>query len=178
MTAALADNLRLWQESEAAATLGEAGKSRWVLGGMPDAELCGIARAVLFAPFAAHAALRRRHRQMTASAIPHPTDEHGRWTCAAAGFAGSAPLQIPIRWATDRSPVLTDAETATMAVVMGILQEVNRHPWTAPLAPLGASAETRVHRGACMSCQRHAAETSVLISIPWAGRTLSREYYL
>jgi hypothetical protein len=181
MTAAMqGENLRLWQECEAATLVGPDAKLRWALGNMTAHELGVIARAVLFLPFdpvnPADAKLRRRRRTMTASAIPHPTDDTGRWTCVP-GFSGTAPLQIPVRWSTDRSPILTPSQAATMELVIQAMTEVNRHPWLAH-TPVGAAAEPRIHRGVCMGCQRQAEEVSALVSVPWAGRTLSREYYL
>jgi hypothetical protein len=174
------DNLRLWQECEVATLVGPSAKQRWATGGMSSHELCLIAREVLFMPFSTHtltgAAMRRRSRTMTASAIPHPTDDTGRWTCVP-GFTGTAPVQIPVRWSTDRSPILTPSQAATMELVIQAMTEVNRHPWLAH-TPVGASAEARIHRGVCMGCQRQAEEVSALVSVQWAGRTLSREYYL
>lgn len=172
------ENLRLWQESEAVTLVGPEAKLRWTMGGMSSYELTTIARAVLFVPFIDRAPppLRRRRRSMTASAILHPCDIHGRWTCVP-GFAGTAPLQIPITWSTVRSPDLTASQAATMGLVVQAVNEVNRHPWIAH-TPVGATAEARIHRGVCMGCQGKAEEVSALVSVPWAGRFLSQEYYL
>lgn len=129
-----------------------------------------LARPVLFQAFDGF----KRRRQMTVSAIPHPRGIDGAWECAG---PPRRPVAIPIDWITLLDPVLTDTEEITLERLRAAASETLQHPWLA--ASKGAVAiATRIHRGMCKRCQRQAAETSALVTIAWAGRTLSREYYL
>jgi mono/diheme cytochrome c family protein len=71
--------------------------------------------------------------------------------------------------------VLTATEWVVLARLNAVVEQTNKHPW---LAGSGATIATRIHKGVCQRCHREAAQVSALVTIDWAGRTLSREYLL
>lgn len=113
-----------------------------------------MARAELFAPFGE---LRKR-QTMTSGDIRHLTG------CEAPA----------ILWGTRSNPVLADKEIATLTRVREIANGVQMHPWVREVVSVSA----RIHSGSCKRCGAEAAEVSALVSIPWAGHVLSREYLL
>jgi len=162
------DNLALWQESEALSLGTDEQRLRWGTDALPDEELLALARPVLFSEFTGF----RKYNRMPVSAIAHPRGEHGVWTCVE-GHGRN----LPITWSTLPEPVLTALEWESLRRLDVAIASTNRHPWLAS-APAGATVETRIHKGTCGACKRSAAETCALVTIAWAGRTLSREYRL
>lgn len=158
-----------WQEREALALGSEAQRQLYASGELSEVDLTSLARNALFAPCAA---LRLR-RQMPPTAIRHPVDSSatGRWTCAPDG------RRLPVRWSTRQASVLTESELAALSVVEIAVAEINHNEWLIR-GRQWATIQPRLHQGTCEACLQSAAETSVLISVPWAGRTLSREYAL
>jgi hypothetical protein len=168
------DNLITWQETEAVRIGTSDQRERYIAGLLPDEELCRIARDALFVPFGDFA-LRKK---MTVAAIGHPRRPDSQvWRCVAPDMTEGPSLPIPIVWSTMPSSVLSPPEWRTLTEMNRAVNEVNRHPWLVD-APAGATLSTRVHRGVCQRCQREAEQTAALVTIAWAGRTLSREYAL
>jgi hypothetical protein len=159
------DNLALWQECEALALGTEDQRLRWGVGVLPSEELAVIARAELFGAFSGFA----KYNHMPVSAIAHPEDERGVWTCA---------RPQPITWITLATPVLSAREWETMGRINAALDVTNRHPWLAPSPMPAATVATRIHKGTCRACERSAGETAALVTISWGGRMLSREFRL
>lgn len=162
-----ADNVALWQETEVL-TLGTSSqRERYRDRCLPESEILLLARQALFRPFA----LIPRRTRKGPSAISHPTDARGDWTCAINGT-------IPIEWSTAPDPTLGDDHWRTLNRIVAATDEVRRHRWMAMSSPTCVRVEVREHRGRCLSCGGTMAEPSALVEIDWAGRTLSREYSL
>lgn len=169
-------NLCAWQESEALRTHGDASqRQRWLAGVLPESELLEVARRELFRSFV----LLAKRRRMTFADIPHPK-EAGIWTC----------LKMPrdvrfivrdsndlVDWSTEPNPALTATEHRTLLAIQEASQEAQRHPWLRK-AREAAEVQIRGHRGVCKVCRREARDKSALVTVRWAGRTLSREYAL
>lgn len=180
------ENVRLWQEGEAV-RLGTADqRARWDVGVLPDSELVALARGPLFAAFAAIPTRKR----MGPMAIAHPRGADHMPTCMYVDsdlpeFSPGKEMriaepntgQIPVNWSTTPSPELTVVEWHALAAVNAAVETTNKHPWLV-VAPGGATLTTRLHKGECQRCKRQAAEAAALVTIVWAGRTLSREYAL
>jgi len=169
------DNLALWQESEALALGTVDQRLRWGTDALPIEEIADLARPELFRSFVAF----RKYNRMAVSAIPHPRDSNGVWTCVQIGdHERDRNRQLPIAWLTMPTPVLSQREWVTLRAINVALEATNRHPWLAPSPTPAATVATRIHKGTCKVCEREAAETAALVTISWAGRTLSREYRL
>lgn len=163
-----ADNVALWQETEAL-TLGTSSqRDRYRDRCLPEPELLLLARGELFRPFA----LIPRRTRKGPSAIPHPTDDAGGWTCTPVNGT------IPIEWSTAPDPTLGEDHWRTLNRIVAATEEVRRHRWMAMSAPTCVRVEVREHRGRCLQCGGRMAEPSALVEVDWAGRTLSREYSL
>lgn len=152
-------NLAYWQESEAIRHGTAREHQLWDQAALPDHDLTRIAREVLFAPFAP---IRRRVRMGT-NAV----------------HAVTSPCTGPIGWASKPCPLtqLASWELETLGKVIEIAAQASEHPWLAPSIH-NFSVEARQNVGICERCSRDASDTSALVSIQWAGRTLSREYAL
>ncbi len=168
------DNLALWQELEAL-SLGSADqKARWRADVLPREELAAIARGELFAAFNGFV----KYNHLPVSAIAHPRDASGTWTCVQPSNEHGRAIPIPITWVTLPTPVLTSAEWATLGRLNAAVELTNRHSWLVASPTPSATIATRIHRGTCRVCEREAAETAALVTVAWAGRVLSREYRL
>jgi hypothetical protein len=168
------DNLVTWQEMEAIRLGTEDQRARYAVGALPDEELCRIARSVLFTAFDGFT-LRRR---LTAAAIGHPKLPGSQvWRCVTLDAADGPVFPVPVTWSTMPSPVLTPSEWQTLTRMNLAVNDTNHHPWLVD-APVSATIATRIHKGVCQRCQREAAQASALVTVAWAGRTLSREYVL
>lgn len=171
----LIDNLALWQESEAVALGTVDQRLRWGTDALSIEEIADLARPELFRAFSAF----RKYNRMPVSAIPHPRDNHGVWTCAQIGdHERDRNRPLPIAWSTLPTPVLSPSEWNTLRAIGVAIDATNRHPWLAPSPSPAATVATRIHKGTCKVCDREAGETAALVTISWAGRTLSREYRL
>jgi hypothetical protein len=131
-----------------------------------EIELLTIVRAQLFKPFGEF----RKRVRLRSAAIAHAEhcqDEHD------------------IAWSTtpcaDGRP--TPAAIATLTRMILVADGAAMHPWLAERVAEGPRClkvrlEARIHRGVCRGCKAETSEQSVLVTIPWAGRVLSREYVL
>lgn len=163
------DNLHLWQEMEALRMGTQSQRQRWQCGNLPAAEVAALAREELFRPFWAF----RRRAKLSAYAIPHPVDAHGNVTCAA-GAPSSTP---PVTWETLPDPLaLTAPQWSAVTRLLRAVEEVRRHPWLTSCLPTAVQSSIREHRGTCQACGRSVSDVAALVSVDWAGRTLSREY--
>ena len=159
-------NLREWLESEAEMM---ASARQAILMDDPatrEAELCTIARTELFRPMAE---LTKRVR-MRAHAVPHSA------ACSAPRTGHS------IVWSTVPSfgsGSFGAREMTALDVVTKAAESIAKHRWmTVPGVADQIRVEPRYHLGLCGTCSGAAGEHSVLVTIPWAGRELSREYVL
>ena len=181
-----AENFRAWQESQALLRGTSSQRSRWAAGSLPETELLDLARNELFRTFS----FFMKRTPMGFSDIKHPTSAGGIWTCLNVPRA-SGPVSDPIQlitWNTRLCPDLTETEHALLQSLNDKAREVATHPWlrqcSAAAQVAGAKmpevigVSPREHVGTCNICQRSTYERSALVSVYWAGRTLSREYVL
>jgi hypothetical protein len=151
------DHHKQWQE-HAAARLGTPNQlARFERGVLPEAELLTLARNELFEPFSL---FLRRRRMVDA-------DIHDTEPCA-----GS------VIWSTTPNPKLTDRQWRTWRDIQDALNTAMQHPWLYLSSRDDGGVQMLEHRGTCPACQGQKAHQSALVSIVWAGRTLSREYLL
>lgn len=127
-----------------------------------EIELLTLVRAELFAPFRAF----RKRVRLRAAAIAHKDN------C----------LPSPeVDWSTRRPQTRVGAEMVHK--MNAVAYEVAKHPWLAERAPEDARhcklrLEQRHHHGVCRCCRAEISEHTVLVTVYWAGRELSREYVL
>ena len=158
----------LWQEREAVALGNPDQQLLYASGLLAEETLTSLARNALFDPLSG----MRARRQMPPTAIQHPVDPvTGRWTCAPDG------RRLPVRWQTRAIECLTKAELTGLFRVEASVRRINLNEWLIRAREY-ATIHPRVHSGRCEACLQSAAEVSALVSVPWAGRILSREYAL
>ena len=157
-----------WQELEAVRLGSTDQQLLYASGQLREVDLTSLARNALFAPLS----VLRPRRQMSPTVIRHPVNAAtGMWTCAPAG------QRLPVRWSTLVTSELTNTELASLAAVEIAVASMNLNEWLIR-ARVYATIQPRLHRGYCTACLQYAAEASALVSVPWAGRTLSRQYAL
>jgi len=157
-----ADNLRTMQELHAVETRGTASQlARWFGGCLPERELCDIARDELFKPFA-DLPLRRKMTRF---------DIHG--------VAASCPLPDSVQWSVSSRPTLLPEQWERLEQIRAAADTAAQHQWLRLSAPADVvQISVRSHSGVCGRCARVKVQQSALVTITWAGRTLSREYAL
>jgi len=157
-----ADNVASWQESEALKGHPEM-YQRWGHGLLPESELLDVARDELFKPMAAFP----RRKRLGDTAVPH------RGGCSYDGDP-----EYLVTWRTDHGPSLTRTQYARLAMREAVTQRIADHPWLR-LSPRNCvTTQVRDHIGTCTVCRQSVSQRSVLVTVQWAGRTLSREYLL
>lgn len=178
-----AENLRAWQESTALLAKGTMSqRDRWGAGCLPDEELLDIARGELFRGFT----LFTRRSKMGFSAIEHPRPmSPGRNPCLP--MDGRKPDDV-IDWRTTPNPPLSEREHRTLQAMNDAANDLRQHPWLRQESPAVVASgislpelvgvAPREHTGECRACKRSTYERSALVTVTWAGRTLSREYVL
>ncbi len=175
------DNHRAWQESRALERGTVSQRERHAAGVLPEQELLELARTELFRPFALFA----KRTPMNFASIAHPRNGAGIWKCLATPRA-SGPVRDAnelINWETKHGTELTEREANTLKSINHASREAERHPWLRPpvlgiVSPEVVGVSPREHVGTCQVCSCTTYERSALVSIYWAGRTLSREYVL
>lgn len=148
-------NLNLWLEHEALKLGTPSQNERYDAGDLSEDDLLDLARGELFRPF----------------------NQFTRWTplkwqmvTHKAGCAG----RVELGHATLSDDYPSDTYGRMMEVV-AMLAEY--HPWCTKSGTT-PNIEVRRHVAACPACKEKITNMSALITIPWAGRTLSKEYSL
>lgn len=155
-------NLRHWQESLAVAQGGTLSqRARWERGALPEAELVGIARVALFAPLATF----QVRSKMTA------IDIHRAMPLCAAG-------STDVDWETRSDVQIPDGLWHNYKQLTFAAKDIRQHEWMACSPRSGVTVDLREHRGTCRICGRVRSQIAALVTVTWAGRTLSREYLL
>lgn len=151
-------NIAFWQESEAVRHGTPRQYQLWELGALPDQQITDIAREVLFAPFVRFP----RRVRMGASSVHRDRSCDGAisWSSQACPLAGLASWEL--------EPLRGLIEAAGSA---------SEHPWLA-VGGHNFLVQPRQHTGSCERCPRQAIDVSAMVSVQWAGRTISREYAL
>lgn len=132
-----------------------------------EQELAAV-REALFSVFDAF----QKWNHMGASAIAHPKAgpyPKVGWKCI------EPSLPIPIRWVAFEAPALTATEHMTLEMVEAAAKYART---LSAFRGLTITLSKRLHMGTCERCGKQAAEATVLISMAWQGRVLSREYAL
>lgn len=158
-------NLQFWLESEAVRLQATAeDRKRFIKGTLGDEALAVYARVELFAGWGP-AIVRWAPRPYTD--VRHANTCHGERSVIARTLPGRA----------FRPRELREAEQDTLAAISTLAARINSHPW---LQKTGESVgvEVRWHVLSCDQCAATAAKPSVMVTIPWGERMLSREYAL
>jgi len=79
------------------------------------------------------------------------------------------------RWYRPRD--LRGAEMETLARIKSCSRQVNQHPWLVKTWE-SVSVDVRWHTMTCEACNAQVVKPSVMVTIPWGTRTLSKEYAL
>lgn len=159
------DNIREYLEGEAMRLASATQRQRMTSESTRAEEVIAIARAELFRPFA--------------DFIVRPK----RW---ANSVVHSKHCQGPdVSWDSTKMPAdaatgLTPSERATLAKIMEGAARVAQHEWLVKTTEGSVVLDLKVqtHVGQCNACKAAHVDQGVLVTIPWAGRTLSREYLL
>lgn len=163
------NDLRVWQEREAITRATESQRERWLSGTLPQDELLVLARHELFGPFARFA----RFQRLTPLDIPHPrTDAGGGGRVCVDG------TEIPIAWESRDNPPLSADEWAMVRRIKTAAKIASEHRWLSVALTTSVRVTLRSHVGTCKRCRGTAEVHSALVSILWAGHTLSREYQI
>lgn len=137
---------------------------------MPEEELVvQLARDELFRPFA-------MFRRWFNTKNLRPSDARHQPGCQALGFDLDA-LDRHITFDTTPEATLTRKQTDILKALHATASSASDHPWC---QKTGATfvLEVRTHRATCRLCRESVKAASVLVSVPWAGRVLTREYAL
>jgi hypothetical protein len=174
------ENLHRWQEIQAL-TRGDADqRQRWAECRLPERELLELARTELFRPFV----LLSRRRKLGFASIKHPKTNRGVWSCLGPDPDWSTVTRDAedlVEWSTAPQFILQPVEWQHLARVHEGADHVLRHPWLRRAGVAGAGpvrVEVREHRGLCRRCGEAVRDLGALVTVGWAGRTLSREYAL
>lgn len=160
-------NLRTYLESKVIDTAGSAGqKDRWLNNVLPEDELKAVARSVLFVDFE-H---QRRWQKMRPSDLVHHR------VCPTLDLTGPDREKVTSFLTTDVEG-LTDGEWQMAQALIGKASDLSRLPENMK-AQVRYRTELRSHRASCSICKAALVKPSILISVTWAGRDLSREYAL
>lgn len=156
-------------ELEAVATGTPEQVRRYHAGLLPEDELLALARAELFAPFSL---LRRwsNGRDLRPGNVRHVKG------CGAAA-AGGPFLDRAVTFETSAATEITAADHVQLEAIRDLAHGASRHPWC-QADKVAFQVEPRAHWGTCSSCGRETVKHTAIVSIVWAGRTLSREYSL
>lgn len=159
------DNLTTWLELEALKLGTDNQRERWRAQLLPDDEILQLARAELFKGFAN---IPRWHsgevRDELAKVLRGKRHDHGcandrpEFEVADVGELGAG------AWDNlKRIAAITDA--------------VNMHPWMFRQKAT-ATLVSFTHWATCLGCGMEVCASGTKVSIPWAGRTLVREFRL
>ncbi len=162
-------NLTAWQESEAVKH-DQQMYERWAHNLLPEAEILHRVRGVLFTPLDQF----RRRKRMSATIIPHPRQPISlRPRCG-----GLDDLDSLVKWSTVELPNMTRGQYANLERLEDAGRLIADHPWLSMSPADCVSTHLREHVGVCSACGRSVSQRSVLVTVQWAGRNLSREYAL
>lgn len=157
-------------------------RERWAANLLPEDELLVIARGVLFAPF--EGLPRYNARSNRPSATIRPIDVHHTDLCGYRRqpreefdpYVARLARQGAIRFEVAEATELGATEWASLKKMSVLVSQASQHAWIAP--GQGFSLEPRAHWASCTMCHEEIVKHSAMVSVYWAGRTLSREYIL
>lgn len=158
------DNIREYLEGEAMRLASATQRQRMTSESTRAEEVIAIARAELFRPFADFIVRPKRW----ANSVIHAKNCRGPNVCWSS-------VKVP----SDDAIGLTSNERATLAKIVEAARATAQHEWLVKTTD-GSVVDLKVqtHVGQCGTCEAAHIDHGVLVTIPWAGRTLSREYLL
>lgn len=161
------DNLTTWQELEALklGTLNQ--RERWLAKLLPEDELLALARTALFAPLGEFKRWSNK-RDLRAGDLTHTA------SCPELVYPAH---ERSVRFETVPAVELGADEWDVLKAIQHAAQRIGAHPWLEH-TKAAAAVESREHRATCEKCGAQAFRAVALVSVPWAGRTLTREYVL
>jgi hypothetical protein len=169
------DNLSTWLESEALRWGTASQRQRWDEGVLPEAELLDLAREQLFQVLERF----RRWGKIRGTDVPH------RPTCAMSFALAGSPgateerSRAAITFSTISVTGLDHDEWLRSKAIIAVASEASNHDWCRRQGAIAVfQTDLRTHTAKCAECDASYAAPSILVSVYWAGRTLSREYAL
>lgn len=140
---------------------------RHVEGLLSEDELLAVARRVAFTRFANWARYDKQAR-LSASDINHPA------TCTIGRRRRDEQV---LEFETTRAPDLSEEAWVELGEIRKIADRANRDaPVTAGMGKFDLSL--RRHHASCPECEKGATRDTVMVTVTWCGRTLSREFLL
>lgn len=138
-------------------------RERFSAGVLPEDELLGIVRPLLFHPFyemPRWSTSRERDRMLYALRKKHEPCEN---------------IAFVVDLETTAVAELDAAEWERLKAVNAAAKLASKHPW---LAADAVSVQTASHWVTCPTCRSEIVRSSAKVTIQWAGRALVREYAL
>ena len=161
MNAAASKHLA-WLEAQALAFGTDDQRDRWSAKCLPEDELLALARNELFRPLEGMA----RWKRIEVGEIRHLT--HMRLGCSG----------DTIEFHTSTPPAVMDSQQwALLNRIKRAVETINRHEWM-KRDEVFCEVLATAHVAECARCKSVVARMSASVRIPWAGRTLVREYAL
>jgi hypothetical protein len=130
---------------------------------LPEEELLGLARAVLFEPFSLGITPWGTKTRVQVNDVKHHKD------CAVGDGSD-------VVFDTTQAGELNHDEWERYREFMRIRDRAALHPWLD--SPQAVTLEPIAHFATCRHCEGEACRMSVKVTIEWAGRKLVREYVL
>lgn len=139
-------------------------RERYAAGVLPEDELLGIVRPLLFNPFhelPRWSIGRDRDRMVFTLRKQHePCDN----------------IVFLVDMETTAVAELTAAEWDRLKTINAAAEIAGKHPWISQAGSV--AVRTASHWVTCMSCKAEVVRSSAKVTIQWAGRALVREYAL
>lgn len=165
MTAEQADTLITWLELEAVKLGTDNQRERWRAMLLPDDELKALVREPLFSGFEN----LRRWQNLT--------DVQADEQISHSGMCRMSNLLPAIEFSTEELAKMTHGMWETFKVAQTAADKLQHHPWFEK-GGSEISLSPRTHVATCAACKGQIHHASVLVTIQWAGRVLTREYKL
>lgn len=157
---------------------------RFKAGVLPEEELCTLARGELFKRFEAlprwNSRSNRRSASLHMTDVRHDADcgyrkgEHEPFDMWALRLKANG----AVRFETTAASEMSASDFAKFKAICALVSRVNQElPAVTKLDnPTPFEAVPKTHWATCTMCAREELRHTALISVHWAGRTLSREY--
>lgn len=161
-------NLRGWLEGEAIALMTEHQRERLGAGENMEAEILHVVRAEIYKGFT-----MKRWEPIRWQEVSHPTTCPLLINLTADRVKGA--IDVGSESISERA--IADAETDNEIRILSLCVAISNHPWLTRQAVVPTALLVR-HTARCRACGASIVRCSIQVRIPWAGRTLSREFAL
>lgn len=180
-TALRHDNLIVWLELEALRLGTDNQRERWAAKALPNDEIALLARVALFSPLEHFV----RWQPIGLRQVPHKAPRGLAMALNPRPWDGVCPTKLEggpsldesIEFDTRPEAELSHSEWEIAKDIIDACGLASRHEWCRRQG-VAFKIELRTHVGRCKACERSIKKPSILVSVQWAGRTLSREYAL